>query len=66
MQSDYPSRGATRGNSINSHIKSQITSSVYPDPSSSEENILPIQRNAAAIAKSITYEVAYEVKSEAK
>ncbi|KAF8850281.1 hypothetical protein BDZ45DRAFT_731650 [Acephala macrosclerotiorum] len=66
MQSDYPSRGATKGYGINSHIKSQITSRGYPDPDASEEDILPMQGNAAAIAKSTTYEVAYEVKGEAK
>lgn len=66
MQNDYANRGATKGYSVNSRNKSQITSRGYPDPGSSEENILPVQGNVSAIAKSTTYEVAYEVKGEVK
>jgi hypothetical protein len=66
MQSDYPSGGATKGYSIKSRIKFQTTSRGYPDPGSSEENILPMERNAAATAKSPTYEVVHEAKVEAK
>ena len=59
MQNDYPSRNNTKGYGLNSNMRSQITSRAYPDPDSSEENILPIQ--SKAVLKSTTYTVAYEV-----
>jgi hypothetical protein len=64
MQSDYHKNGGSKPYS-NAGVRSHITSRAYPAPGSSEENILPVERNQS-IAKSITYTVEYEITPNMK